>query len=149
MLKSVTSPLTEQRRLALIYQISRELSNRLQLAELLPRVLQETVRSIEAHNGSLIVLDDQNQVLYSAFMLQGTLQPDPDKQLASYMQDGLAGWVLRHQQPVLVPNTDQDPRWRKTADDETAMAKSAICVPLPGRERTVGLLTMVKSPPGS
>ena len=149
MIKSVTSPLSEQRRLALIYQISRELSSRLKLAELMPRVLQETVRSIEAHNGSLIVLDEQNQVLYSALMLQGTLQPDPDKQLASYIQDGLAGWVLRHQQPVLVPNTDQDPRWRKAADDETAMAKSAICVPLPGRERMVGLLTMVKSPPDS
>jgi NtrC-family two-component system sensor histidine kinase KinB len=146
MTKTATSPLTEQRRLALIYQISRELSSRLTLSELLPRVLQETVKSIEAHNGSLIVLDDQNQVLYSALMLAGKLQPDPDKQLASFLQDGLAGWVLRHQQPVLVPNTTQDPRWRQAVDDEIAMAKSAICVPLPGRERLVGLLTMVKSP---
>ena len=146
MIKPLTAPLTEQRRLALIYQISRELSRRLKLAELLPRVLQETVKSIEAHNGSLIVLDEQNQVLYSALMLAGKLQPDPDNELASFLKDGLAGWVLRHRQPVLVPNTDTDPRWRKAVDGETAVAKSAICVPLLGRERIVGLLTMVKSP---
>src|SRR5512143_3402446 len=149
MLKSVTSPLSEQRRLALIYQISRELSSRLKLADLLPRVLQETVRSIEAHNGSLIVLDEQNQVLYSALMLQGRLQPDPNKQLASYLQDGLAGWVLRHKQRGLVPGTGQDARWRKAVDDEAAVAKSALCVPLSGRERVVGLLTVVKSPTGA
>ncbi len=146
MVKPLTSSLTEQRRLALLYQVSRELSSRLELAELLPRVLQETVKSIEAHNGSLIVLDDQNQVVYSALMLGGVLQQDSGKQLASFVQDGLAGWVMRHQQPVLLPDTSQDPRWRRTLDNEP---KSAICVPLSGRERLVGLLTMVKSPPGA
>ncbi len=139
----------EQRRLALLYRVSRELSGRLNLGELLPRVLKETVESTQANTGTVIVFDEQGRVLHSALMTEGKFQPDPDKLIAATLEHGLAGWVAHNRQPVLVQNTAQDPRWDRRPDDHVVGPKSAIAAPLLGRERVVGVITMVKTPVGS
>lgn len=144
-----TTPLTDQHRLSLLYRVSRDISGRLDLDELLPRVLTATVDNAEAKTGSVIILNDQGTVLYSALMMDGTLQPDPERRLADTLQNGLAGWVLKHRQPVLISDTTRDPRWGRRPDDEVTGAKSAIAVPLAGRARVVGVLTLVKTPIGS
>jgi NtrC-family two-component system sensor histidine kinase KinB len=144
---SVSVP--EQRRLALLYRVSRELSGRLNLGELLPRVLKETVESTQANTGTLIVFDEQGRVLHSALMTEGKFQPDPDKLIAATLDHGLAGWATHNRQAVLVANTAKDPRWDRRPDDQVVGPKSAMAVPLPGRERVVGVITMVKTPAGS
>ncbi len=141
-----TTPLTEQRRLALLYRISREISGRLDLAELLQRVLQATVDSAQAKTGSVIVLNEQSEVLYSALMMDNAFQPDPERRLGGTLQNGLAGWVLSNRQPALVADTSRDPRWGRRPDDEVTGPKSAIAVPLLGRARVVGVLTLVRVP---
>ncbi len=141
-----TTPLTEQRRLALLYRVSREISGRLDLAELLQRVLQATVDSAQSKTGSVIVLNEQGEVLYSALMMDNAFQPDPDRRLGGTLQNGLAGWVLANRQPALVADTTRDPRWGRRPDDDVVGPKSAIAVPLAGRARVVGVLTLVKVP---
>jgi PAS domain S-box-containing protein len=146
MTQPLRAPLPEQRRLALLYKVSRDISGRLNLSELLPRLLKQTVESIQAHTGSLIVFDEQGRVLHSALMMEGKFQPDPDQLLVATLKSGLAGWVLQHRQGVLVPNTAEDPRWDRRPDDQIVGPKSAIAVPLLGRERVVGVMTAVKTP---
>ncbi|MBL8057597.1 MAG: GAF domain-containing protein [Anaerolineales bacterium] len=141
-----TTPLSEQRRLGLLYRISREISGRLDLAELLQRVLQATVDNAQAKTGSVIVLNEQNDVLYSALMMDNAFQPDPERRLAGTLNGGLAGWVLTNRQPALVVDTTRDPRWGRRPDDEAVGPKSAIAVPLLGRARVVGVLTLVRVP---
>ncbi len=141
-----TAPFTEQQRLGLLYRISREISGRIDLAELLPRVLKATVENSQAKTGSVIVLNEQGQVLYSALMMDGGFQPDPGKKLAGTLETGLAGWVLKNRQAALVTDTTKDDRWGRRPDDEVVGAKSAIAAPLLGRERVVGVLTLVKTP---
>lgn len=149
----MTSPLNvsvpEQRRLALLYRISRELAGRINLNELLPRVLKETVEATQASTGTVIVFDDQGRVLHSALMTEGKFQPDPDKLIAATLEHGLAGWVVHNRQAVLVENTTLDSRWDRRPDDQVVGPKSAIAVPLLGRERVVGVITLVKTPAGS
>jgi PAS domain S-box-containing protein len=62
---------------------------------------------------------------------------------------GLAGWVVRHAEGVLVPDTSMDKRWLRRPDDEVSQtgAKSAICVPLKARDTVVGVLTVVHTHP--
>ncbi|MBP7692184.1 MAG: GAF domain-containing protein [Anaerolineales bacterium] len=141
-----TTPLNEQRRLALLYRIGREIAGRLNLAELLQRVLQATVDNVQAKTGSAIVLNDQGEVLYSALMMDNAFQPDPERRLAGTLQGGLAGWVLANRQPALVTDTSKDPRWGRRPDDEIVGSKSAIAAPLLGRARVVGVLTLVRVP---
>jgi PAS domain S-box-containing protein len=88
-------------------------------------------------------------VLYSALMMDGAFQPDPNKRLAGTLENGLAGWVLANRQPALVTDTTRDARWGRRPDDELVGPKSAIAVPLHGRARVVGVLTLVKIPADS
>jgi PAS domain S-box-containing protein len=143
-----TQPLSEQRRLALLYHVSREISGRLDLSELLPRVLKATVDNTGAHTGSIIVVSEQGEVAYSAMMMEGALQPDPKRQIAATLETGLAGWAMRNRQPALITDTSKDPRWDRRRDDEIVGPKSAIAAPLLGRARVVGVLTLVKTPAG-
>jgi len=141
-----TQPLSEQRRLALLYQVSREISGRLHLPELLPRLLKETVERTQATTGTIMVFDEQGGVLHSALMMEGRFQSEPGRLLTATLDRGLAGWAVKNRQAVLVADTSRDPRWDQHPDDQTVGPKSAIAAPLLGRERVVGVITVVKIP---
>lgn len=60
---------------------------------------------------------------------------------SSPVTSGLGGWVIRNDEAVLVPNTLLDPRvlhHPEVAD----MPSSMLCVPLRGRDRVLGVLTL-------
>jgi len=139
----------EQTRLDLLYRISREISSRLDLEELLPRVLRTTLESMPTATGSIIVLDEEERPLHAALMREGNFILDKQRMMATTLENGLAGWVVRNRQAALVLNTLEDPRWNQRPDDQRQGAKSAICAPLLGRERVVGVMTVVKVPAGA
>jgi PAS domain S-box-containing protein len=66
------------------------------------------------------------------------------------LEQGLAGWVIRHLQPALLVDTSHDDRWLRRPDDEVGRTgpKSAICIPLLSRDKLVGVLTIVHPVPG-
>ncbi len=144
-----TTSLSEQQRLELLYRVSREISDRLDLNELLSRVLRETAASAQADAASLLVVNENLNVVSSALIADGVLHSDPQHALEGVLQDGLAGWVLSHRQAVLMPDTSLDARWQRRPYDDRGGAKSAISVPLLGRTRVVGVLTLARRPVGS
>jgi NtrC-family two-component system sensor histidine kinase KinB len=139
----------EQPRLALLYQISREVSSRLDLAELLPRLLQLTLNSIAGYSGSLVVLDDQGRLGHSALLIDGEFHPHPEEVLHHVIEHGLAGWVVRNRETVYVPDITTDLRWYKSANKTYVDSRSEIVVPLIGRERVVGVITVGRLPPNA
>jgi PAS domain S-box-containing protein len=141
--------LSEQQRLELLYRISREISGRLHLDELVARLLKETAATIGMQTASLVVLDDQSQIVASALIVNGVFHPDPQHELADLLRNGLAGWVMTHRQPVLIIDSANDPRWTRRPDDDRVGPKSVISVPLQGRSRLAGILTLVRTPAGS
>ncbi len=141
--------LNEQQRLELLYRVSREISGRLHLDELVARLLKETSSTIGVQAASLVVLDDQSQIVSSALIVNGVFHPDPQHELADLLRNGLAGWVMTHRQPVLITDSANDPRWTRRPDDDRVGSKSVISVPLHGRSRMAGILTLVRTPAGS
>ncbi len=143
------TPIREQTRLDLLYRISREISSRLNLEELLPRLLRATLESMPSASGNLIVFDEEERPLHAALMREGNFILDKQRATATTLDNGLAGWVVRQRQAVLIRNTLEDARWNRRPDDQRQGAKSAICAPLLGRERVVGVMTVVKIPANS
>lgn len=139
-----------QSSLELLFNISRQLVSSLELRTVLERVLFLSTRNLNSERGTLIVLDDQQQPVEAAIVLNNQLLPYTVEQLQQIVDRGLAGWVLRNRQGVLVPNTSQDERWVRRPDDHANRtgAKSAICVPLQARDQMVGVLTLVHPQPG-
>lgn len=135
--------------LELLYNISRELTSALDLHTVLTRVLALSTSNVQAERGSVIVIDEHQQPVDAAIIVNGRLTPHTAEQLKDTLEQGLAGWVMRNRQGALVPNTLKDPRWMLRPDDasERSGPKSAICVPILVHDELVGVLTLVHATP--
>lgn len=135
---------SEQARLGLLYQISREISSRLDLPLLLPRLLQRTLKGLPAYSGSLIVVDEAGALREAALVRAGNAQPDPAALLAAGLAQGLLGRVARNPETIYVPDIAAEARWPQADDSLGAEARSAVLAPIIGRERVVGVLAVAR-----
>ncbi len=129
-------------RLALLYQISREISPRLDLADLLPRLMTLTVEGLHAYSGSLLVLDEHGLPRQAALLVDGVFRPEPLALLGEVLTYGLAGWVVRHNEAAYVPNTTADSRWYHPMQNQPVESRSSIVVPVVGRAQVVGVMSV-------
>jgi len=137
--------------LELLYKVSREFATALDLKTVLTRVLFSAIHNVGGERGSVVVMDDNGKSVDSAFVYGSQVRDSATLHLKETVDRGLAGWVVRSREAVLVPDTSQDSRWLHRKDDEieNSGAKSAICVPLMAREKLVGVLTLVHPIPGT
>ncbi len=135
--------------LELLYRISRELASALDLRTVLQRVLYASLEHVGGERASIVVLDDEQKPLDATIVYGGQTHEHTTRQLRETVERGLAGWVVRHRKPALVPDTSLDDRWLRRPDDAEVCSggKSAICVPLLTRDKLVGVLTLVHSRP--
>jgi NtrC-family two-component system sensor histidine kinase KinB len=123
--------------------ISRELAAQLNLHTLVERILQRTLEAVGATSGSLLVLDEDGRVSEGALAYGGKIHEHSSQQLKDTYERGLAGWVVEHRQPVIIPDTRLDGRWLRRNDNGTDLeSNSAACVPLLARDRVAGVLTL-------
>lgn len=129
----------------LLSKISQELALKLDLHDLLQRILSLTVDYVGAAAGSIVVLDECGEVVEGALTYAGKVQEKSPEQLTETVQHGLAGWVVENRQPALVSNTKEDPRWLPRGwETSTDLSRSAICVPLLTQDRVIGVLTLTR-----
>lgn len=135
--------------LELLYKVSREFASALDLRTVLTRVLFAALNNVGGERASIIVMDDNGRAVDSAIVYGNQLREGTTLQLRDTMERGLAGWVARKRQAVLVPDTSKDERWLRREDDalDRSGAKAAICAPLMAREKIVGVLTVVHPVP--
>lgn len=133
----------------LLGAISQEMNNHTEVYDLLHRILQLTVDSIGASSGSFLVVDENGNITDGLLAYGGKIKPSPKKELVDVFKEGLAGWVVKNQQAVLVTDTRDDPRWLPRAWDEgNKGSRSVISVPLIARNRVTGLLTLARNQAG-
>ena len=143
---SATSDI-QRNQLELLYHISRELSKRNELRELIERILRLTSECMDAEAGSLILVDDSDRIYDAALFINGALVPDANAQLSPQLERGLAGWVLRERQYVVLPDTASDPRWQQSGNGQGIESKSVLAAPLMYGDRILGVLTLVHPAP--
>ena len=80
-----------QTSLELLYNISRELTSSLNLHNVLSRVLFLFTENVGAERGSLIVLDENQNPVEGAIVLDGQLDSHKAEQLQATLDQGLAG----------------------------------------------------------
>ena len=129
----------ERDRLELLYNVTRDLTQRLDLDDLLQRLVQRTVESFHAQDGAILLLGTRREPPRAI-----STEPQSQANLTAILERGLAGWVIQQRQPALVPDTRQDPRWLPTERE----IGSAIAVPILHRETVLGAITLIHSQPG-
>lgn len=138
-----------QTSLELILRISRELATTLELKEALSKVIQLSMENVGAERGSLIAVNNALEPVVAAIFADGRLVPYTIDQIRTILSYGLAGQVIKSQEPVWIVDTSQDKRWLRRPDDAANKtgAKSAICIALKARDQLVGVLTIVHPKP--
>jgi diguanylate cyclase (GGDEF)-like protein len=91
---------------------------------------------------SLLMADDAKDELYFAIAVGDAA--DTLKSVRLKMGEGIAGWVARHGEPLIVPDVYNDPRFAKRIDEMTKWkTRSIICMPLKSRQRVLGVIQLI------
>ena len=118
--------------------------------EVIKAMLHETIDiSIEltgAELGSLILLDSDG-IVVDNILSRGDISPELSSMLIrSVLEEGLAGWVMRHRKIGLVEDTEEDDRWL-VLPDQPYIARSALALPIISDDMLLGVLTLTHSIP--
>jgi signal transduction histidine kinase len=130
------------KRLERLMAISQTLASTLDLERLLRKIVEAARELTDTEASSIMLLDPGTGEL--RFEDTTNLPASEVEGMAVPMPNSIAGWVVTHSQPLVVPNTTLEPRWNPTVDLMTGFAtRSMIAVPLNARAQTIGVLEVV------
>ncbi|MBT8331460.1 MAG: sigma 54-interacting transcriptional regulator [Deltaproteobacteria bacterium] len=129
--------------LDLLNEVSTAVHSIHDLDEMLQNVLAK-IKDVFGIDGASIALHDrQRKELYFIQTIEELTDGDSQKMAEMRFPDdyGVAGWVLKEQQSVLIPDVTKDSRFTKKLDlQQNLDTRSMICVPLKTRKRVMGVL---------
>ena len=131
-----------------LVELSVTLNSTLDLDELLQLITTTAAELLECEAASILLYDEKNPRLYFA----ASTGSDP-AQLAEIpvpIDSSLAGTIFRTSQPLILSNVEQDPRHYALVSDHIKFkVKSLLGVPMPIKERTMGVLEAINKKEGA
>jgi diguanylate cyclase (GGDEF)-like protein/PAS domain S-box-containing protein len=136
----------QQRRLLAetLGEVSRALNASLDRERILTILLEQLARVVAYDSASLMLLSGDELAVVAHRDLR---HPDPTSLRFRYMDLDNLREAVTTRQPVIVADTQHDPRWRWLADTERYI-RCWLGVPLIVQERVIGLLNLDKAEPG-
>ncbi|MEI9477461.1 MAG: HD domain-containing phosphohydrolase [Deltaproteobacteria bacterium] len=129
-------------RLSLLLQLGRILNSTLDHQEVRRRAMEAATHLMKAEVGSLLLIDEEQHHLYFEVALGE--KEETVKTVTLNMGEGIAGWVAKNGEPLIVNAPDKDPRFFKGVDGKTGYkTRNMICVPVKTKGRVVGVLEAI------
>lgn len=116
----------------------REIAASVDLDRTLRLVMQKAGETLPMDAGLLFRLDEATQ-RYQV-LVSHNLPPDTVQQISFDFDEGVPGWVVRHERPLIIGEAQKDRRVHPQVVE--AGVRSVLAVPLVTRERVVGVLTL-------
>ena len=136
----------ERDRLDALYRIASQVASSLDVGQVLHRTLETVAQVTGAEQGFILLIDSQTDTLVrrAAFGVPLHL---PISGLPTRFRrgEGLAGWVLAHNRPALIPDLSTDPRW--VPGPESEEQKSGLAVPIGVAGETLGVILLFSTTP--
>jgi diguanylate cyclase (GGDEF)-like protein len=131
--------------ISIFHDVAKALTSSLDLDAVLQTIMDNIARFFKPDTWSLLMVDEQKDELYFAIAVGPA--SDTLKTLRLKVGEGIAGWVAKHGESVLVPDVYTDPRFAKRIDEMTKwQTKSMICVPLKSKNRVLAVIQLINSP---
>ena len=128
-------------------EISRILNSTLDLEHLLRIIVNSAERLTDCDASSIILVDPKSGALY--FRASSSLQDYKVRPLVVPMDSSVAGWIVRHNKPVIIDDAQNDPRFFNQVDKVSGTAtRSILGVPMVFQERIIGVLEAVNKRDG-
>jgi GAF domain-containing protein len=142
--ETVTS---DAERLQLLYEMSRRLSTFTDLDALLRYATRRARELLGGEGCAVLLLDRTRNELYFPVASQSEAHQASGARLAEIRfpaDRGIAGWVLTHDEPVAVADTERDSRFFGGVDHATGMStRRLLCAPLRTPAGNVGVLEVL------
>jgi signal transduction histidine kinase len=128
--------------LAALNELGRLLTSTLDLDEVLSLAMQGINEIIKAEAGSLLLLDETTNDLVFRMSLHGEVRQTAPLKLQ--IGQGIAGWVVKQGEPVLVRDVSIDPRYFREASEKFGLeCRSILCVPIVLRDHVIGAIELI------
>ena len=134
-------------RLLLLYDLAREVTTFTDLDSLLRHATRRTRELLDAEGCTVLLLDDAGERLFFPVSSQIESRAETSARLEelSFPADqGVAGWVLKHDEATLVDDTASDPRFYPGVDREAgSTTRTLLCAPLRTRAGNIGVVEVI------
>lgn len=132
----------ERRARQALVEASIRLNSLLNLPELLNAIMASATDLLDAETGSLMLLDEGT---YELAFTVATGEPGAGvKELRVPADRGIAGWVLRHDEPAIIDDAATDPRFYDQIDQSSGFStRSLLAVPLKIRDTPIGVVEVI------
>jgi sigma-B regulation protein RsbU (phosphoserine phosphatase) len=129
-----------------LQDVSASVTSSTNVMGLLDRILQAALTSIQATAGSLLLLDDNEELVFT--VVHGEIR----EELTNYRLPpgtGVAGWVAQHLEPVIIGEAHLDPRFSPLVDDMFHFeTRTMICVPIASPRKVYGVISALNKVDG-
>src|SRR5690349_979244 len=132
----------QSQELNIFHDVAKTLTSSLDLDSILQTIMEKMAEYFRPDTWSLLMVDQDKQELYFAIAV-GTAA-EALKNVRLKVGEGIAGWVAKNGERLIVPDVMTDPRFAKRIDEMTKWeTRSIICVPLRSKLRVLGVIQLV------
>jgi len=127
---------------AIFNDVAKALTSSLNLDSILQTIMDKMAEFFRPDTWSLLMVDEQKDELYFAIAVGDAAETLKTVRLK--VGEGIAGWVARNGESLIVPDVYDDPRFSKRIDEMTKWkTRSIICVPLQSKHRVLGVIQLI------
>lgn len=128
--------------LSTLMALSTILNSTLEQKEVRKRAIEAATRLTESEVGSLLLVDEEKNELFFEVALGE--KGEKVKEIRLKMGEGIAGWVAKTGEAVIIDDVQNDPRFFKDADKKSSfVTRNMMCVPVKSEGRVIGVLQSI------
>jgi len=130
-----------------IIELNRHLNAVLDLPPLLQLIIEAARELTDSENSSILLVDRKSGDLY--FEAATVVGKEKLQRVIVPMDSSIAGWVVQHNEPVVIEDVEKNDRHFKQADAEIAyITRSLIAVPMSVKGQVIGVLNALNKVEG-
>ncbi len=133
--------------LSSLIEVGMIISSARRLDEVLRLVMQKAHKVMGAEACSILIINETKKVFQIPVALGEA--SEKFKTIEIPMDAGIAGWVVKHGQPQIIPDAYKDPRFNPSVDEETGfVTRSILAAPLMVRDKLIGVAEVINRTDG-
>lgn len=128
-------------------ETARAITSSLEVDEVLQRITEQTMKSLDVEAASLALIDEESGELI--FKVASGRAADQVVGTRLEKDQGISGWVLQNEEALFVRDVQSDPRFFAEIDKRVGFETRVMaCVPVQVRNKTIGVLEAINPSSG-